>query len=256
MQETKIDPQDAIDAAKSLESSERVRCDWLTEWLPEDQMLAWAKDSLTSNNVRGNADAITWAKRAICARIDRFLNLCLLSGTASPKYPERIEILRKAGIELPAVVYAFVIKPRNDLEHLYHIPPDQAVARDAVEIAQLGLAATKSYLDTEYRCGCIALNWNVLYTAHYRQGKQESWDFQGFSNRPMVFVDVFDTPVKVKVIDPINKETRFVPLDAFDTSQILLLCTLMNQWPSNTRTRNESQYSPEFIKAAKQKLGF
>jgi hypothetical protein len=260
MQETEIDPQDVIDAIKTLDIRERVRCNWLTEWLQEDQMLGWAKESLNNKGQRGNADALTWAKRSLCARIDRFLRLCLLSEVALSKYPARIELLRGVGIEIPDVAYKFVIEPRNELEHLYRLPPDQSIARDAVEIAQLCLSATNAYLNgdlAERRCGHIALNWNILFPwySSARHGTQ-SLEFQGFTNEPMIFADIFTEPIKVKVVDPASNEIRFANLSAFNKTQAIELCVLMNQWSDKAQTMSESDYLPEFFKAAKQKLGF
>ena len=256
MRVAEIAPQDVIDAIRSLDIRRRTRCDWLTEWLSEEQMLAWARDSLDRNDERGNADALTWAKRAVCARIDRCLMLCLLSEIAPREYPPRIEILRKVGIELPDVVHEFVIKPRNELEHLYRLPPGQAVAKYAVEIAQLSLRATEVYLKggrlRERRCGCVALNWSILY----RSARPGATEFQGFANEPMVFVDVIDEPIKVKVVDPVNGEIRFACLPSFGKNEAIELCTLLNRWSDDARSKSEGWETVRFLRAAKQMLGF
>jgi hypothetical protein len=258
MRVVEVAPQDVIDAVKSLHVYRRTRCNWLTEWLSEEQMLGWAKDSLDRNDERGNADALTWAKRAVCARIDRCLTLCLLSEIAPREYPSRVEILRKVGVELPDVVHELVIKPRNELEHLYRLPPDQSVARHAVEIAQLSLRATEAYLSgrlNECRCACIALNWNVLFRST-RSGESRTLEFQGFANKPMVFVDVFDDLIKVKIIDPVAGEIRFTCLPDFDKSKTIQLCTLLNQWSDDAHSKSEGWETIGFFRAAKQALKF
>jgi hypothetical protein len=261
MQEIENAPQDVIDAIKSLDIRKRVCCNWLTEWLLEDQMLAWAKDSLNKNDQRGHADALTWAKRALCARIDRFLNLCFLSKVKLDNYPSRIKLLREVGIDIPEeVAYKFVIEPRNELEHLYRLPPDQSRARHAVEIAELCLLATEAHLNgdsKQRRCGRVALNWNVLFSMYssIRNGTL-SIKFQGFTNEPMIFVDVFVEPIKVKVIDPAFNEIRFANLSTFSRTQSIELCNLMNQWSDKSQSALEEEYPSEVFRVAKQELGF
>lgn len=247
MREVEIDTQDIIDAIKTLVITNRAQCDWITDWLPEEQMLSWAKASLSMKNARANADALSWAKRAVCARIDRFLKLCLLSDVAPKEYPRRIQLLREVGIDLPDVVYEFIIKPRNDLEHLYMLPPDISVAKNAVEIAQLSLGATNDYLTFSCKCcGRIALNCNIQFSrrsGHY-----------SFSNETMIFADVFTEPIKIKVIDPISCECRFAFLSSFEREKAIELSVLFNQRPAYVE--EESGYPPEYFIAAKKELGF
>lgn len=247
MREIEIDPQDIIDAIRTLVIENRAQCDWVIGWIPENQMLNWAKDSLAMKNTRANADALSWAKRAVCARIDRFIKLSLLSRVAPKEYPRRIQLLREVGVDLPDVVYEFIIKPRNDLEHLYILPPDVTIAKNAVEIAQLSLGATDDYLDFGGKCyGRIALNCNIQYS-----GKSGEYSF---NDDVMVFADVFIEPVKIKVIDPTSCECRFALLSSFDKEKTTELSLLFNQRPASLK--QESGYLSEYFITAKKKLGF
>lgn len=255
MRRVEIEPQDVIGAINSLDIHNRVRCNWLAEWLQEDEMCTWATESLNRRDERGDADAITWAKRAVCARIDRFINLCLFSQIASQNYPTRIDLLRNVGFEIPNVVYEFIIEPRNVLEHLYRLPPNHhSAARNAVEIARLCLSATRTYIEgnlTQRSCGCIALNWNVLHSQ-----TNKALTFQGFANHPMIFTDVFVESIEVKIVDPVDDEIRHTLLSDFDERTTIELCNLLNRWPENTRSRSETMHSPEFFESAKRNLDF
>jgi hypothetical protein len=170
--------------------------------------------------VQKSATTSSYAKRAAACRIDLLLNH--LRPFARSAFPAKITALRQVGLRIPDVVRELVIDPRNTLEHDYKIPL-QEVARHAVGVAELFVRATDA---ERQRSSIVAVAWNVLGSQIWTS-ELHSMRFRGFSNLPMLFIDVFDEPHAAKIIDPSNSEIRSVPLSAFSNDESLELARLL-----------------------------
>src|SRR5690349_21903094 len=110
---------DLLDAARTIPVGEICTCNWLEDWIPAADFLAWAQQGLAGGGAHGLSDAITYAKRAVASRIDALALFNHLRPILRSSYPRRMEALQEIGIDVPEVVHDLVIDPRNDLEHDY-----------------------------------------------------------------------------------------------------------------------------------------
>ena len=98
-----------------------------------------------------------------------------------------MKMLDEIGITVPDVVHGISIDPRNKSEHDYK-EVDERTASHAVGVAELFLSSTKEEAN---RGAVIALNWNLAWrTIPNREGGTVG----DFHNRPMLLVDIFETP--------------------------------------------------------------
>jgi hypothetical protein len=200
---TPITPDDLLDAARTIPLGNVATCDWLSHWIPATVLLQWAERGLDEGEAYGLSNAVTYAKRAVACRIDVLVHYNHLLSCARSVFPDKIIALRQVGLSIPDVVRELVIDPRNALEHHYEIP-SQAVARRAVGIADLVVRATDAECQ---RSSIVAVAWNVLGSLTLTS-EREFVHFRAFSDRPMLFIDVFDEPYAAKIIDPKNSEIR------------------------------------------------
>src|ERR1700722_13259932 len=116
-----------IDAAKNTKIGNTPFLSWFRDtssslyevWVAAETYLDWAQAGLLEGNANGFDTALTYAKRAACRRIDGFLAYNHLSKFDRKSYPEKCDILRKVGINIPSIVHDLVIDPRNESEHRY-----------------------------------------------------------------------------------------------------------------------------------------
>jgi hypothetical protein len=166
-------------------------------------------------------------------------------------YPCKIEALNELGVSTPQIISELVIDPRNELEHEYQMPTYQ-VARQAIEIAALFLHAT----DTESkRSSIVAVNWNVL-GAHLWGSGGHHVKFDGFTRESMSFVDVFDDPHSIKIVNPVHAEIRLARLESFAPSEAIQLAQLLRANYDNSSGSSESHSDPIFFREMKRLAGF
>ena len=207
---TSIVPEDLLDAARTIPLGDIATCDWLSDWVPATVFLDWARRGLTEADAYGLSNAVTYAKRAAACRIDVLFQYNHLVRFSRLEFPAKITALRQVGLSIPDVVHELVIDPRNAVEHNYQLP-DPETARHAVGVAELFVGAT----DAEYRrSSIVAVAWNVM-GSQLLTSKREHVQFREFSDRPMLFIDVFEEPHTAKIVDPKNSEIRSANLLSF-----------------------------------------
>jgi hypothetical protein len=122
--------------------------------------------------------------------------------------------------------------------------PTRLAARQAIEIAELFLRATDAESE---RPSIVAVNWNVLSGASW-DGHRHHVKFDGFSDEPMLLIDVFDDPCSVKVVDPLHDEIRWAPLASFDKKEAIQLAKLLRANYSRTNVFSMSQSDQIFFR--------
>jgi hypothetical protein len=237
---------DLLDAARTIRLGRINSCDWLPAWPPATTFLEWAKLGLKDGGDFGLSNALVYAKRSVACRIDGILRTYHMRSLMRSNYPRKIAALNDLGVNTPQIISGLVIDPRNELEHEYQMPNDQA-ARQAIEIAALFLDAT----DTESkRSPIVAVNWNVLGGD---SGGHVTFD--GFTEESMLFIDVFGDPHSANVVNPAHAEIRSARLDLFGSSEAIQLAKLLranydaNGWSS-------SLSGPKFFREMKRLGGF
>src|SRR5262249_53328525 len=135
-------PADILDAIKTINGHLNCHLSLVPEvWVEADQYLAWAQAGLTNDNPLGWEVGLTYAKRAVCRRIDGLLLNNYFGQFLRSKYPAKIELLKAIGIKIPNLVQSWIIEGRNRIEHDYSLA-DKEHATNAEEIAGLFLQAT------------------------------------------------------------------------------------------------------------------
>lgn len=219
---SKVDPADILSAAATIRASHANTCYLNHQWILPATFLDWARRGFTESDAYGLANAITYAKRAAASRIDRLLRNYHLSRLHRAKFPRKIKALEEIGIQIPSVIQELIIDPRNDLEHDY-VSADADVARRAIDIASLFLASTN---DEDNRESVIALNMNILYS-HLSKGAERNVTFNGWSGKPMLFIDVFDDPHAAKIVDGENGDVQYAELSTFSQEQAIQLARIL-----------------------------
>jgi hypothetical protein len=219
---SKVDAADILSAAATIRATNANTCYLNHEWTLPATFLDWARRGFTESDAYGLANAITYAKRAAASRIDRLIRNYHLSRLHSANFPRKIEALKEIGIQIPSVIQELIIDPRNELEHNYG-PADADVARRAIDIASLFLDSTN---DEDNRESVIALNMNILYS-HSSNGAENKVTFNGWSGKPMLFIDIFDAPQAVKIVDGKNGDLQYTELSTFSQQQAIQLARIL-----------------------------
>jgi len=217
-----ISPQDLLDAARTIRLGRIHKCNWLEGWISPSTFLNWARRGLAEGDPYGLNIAISYAKRSACCRIDLLVQYYHLAPFFRANYPAKIAALEQVGIDIPGVVHKLVIDPRNELEHNYQ-HANQDTSRQAVDIADLFLRATQ---DEEDRSSIVALNWNIM-GSYMMSAEGGAIEFREFGHEPMLFIDVFESPRSLKIIDPDDGEIRFTELGSFSGEQCIELARLL-----------------------------
>src|SRR5437870_10793797 len=94
-----VEAANILDAAKTL-SVEHAHISRFLEktWVPAETYLIWAKAGLQQGDDAGLDAAVSYAKRAVCHRIDTLIMYYHLRSYASRNYPSKIGALRAIGI--------------------------------------------------------------------------------------------------------------------------------------------------------------
>ena len=247
-----IAPADLLTAASTIRLHEANCHSWLQKaWVGAAEYLDWANRGLIVGGDDGFATAVTFAKRAVCRRIDALLIYNHLRQYQRAAYPAKLEVLAATGISSPQIVYELNISPRNQMEHGYE-RVSLTVARHAVEIADLYLRSTAA---EEERGAIIALDWNILggLTASTTGGLRVH--VGPFADRPMLFVDVFANPVAAKIVNPLRSEVLVAEIGSFTPDENQQLARLLRRhW--DEPSRGERSLPPEYYQEAKRALGF
>jgi hypothetical protein len=193
------------------------------KWEPAENYAAWARDEYNRRDQHGYDATLTYAKRAVCRRIDGFLYYNHLGRYESDDYPSKMELLRRVGIPVRDIVHDLVITPRNKCEHTYREVTEQE-AKHGVELAEMFLEASK---EEAKRAAVIALNWNLLLPGNVFETRTPIEEFQ---EHDMILVDVFSEPPKVKIVRPQDGEVQFAELSKFSKAELIELA----QWLRGT----------------------
>ena len=220
---TEIAAQDFLTAARAIRANNANTCSLNRHWTKPATYLEWARRGFRDADDYGLANAITYAKRAACCRIDRLIHNYHLQRLHRASFPEKIQALERIGIDIPSVIQELIINPRNELEHDY-VPADAGTARRALDIAMLFLTATDSVDSQE---SIIALNMNMLYTHAINHG-EERVTFDGWSKGAMLFMDIFAEPQTAKIVDGEHREVRYVELAKFTRQEAIELASILH----------------------------
>ena len=248
---SEIPPVDLLDAARTIRIGHVDCCDWAPRWAPAQTFLEWAHRGLEDGGGYGLSNAIGYAKQTVACRIDGILRSYRVRALERANYPAKIDVLNELGVSIPQIIKELVIDPRNEVEHKYQMPTRQA-ARQAIEIAELLLRATEA---ESTRPSIVAVNWNVLGGLSWN-GRQHHVTFDGFSNEPMLLIDVFDSPNSVKIVDPLRDEIRWASLASFDKKEALQLARLLRANYACPNGFSVSQSDPIFFRETKRLGGF
>jgi hypothetical protein len=245
-----IPPDDLLGAARTIPLGEISTCDWLGRWISAATFVEWATRGLSDADAYGLSNAVSYAKRAAACRIDVLVNYNHLIPLTRMNYPTKIDGLRKIGLVIPEVVQELVIKPRNELEHEYRVP-SQDVARHAVGIADLFIRATQEACE---QGSIVAVGWNAMGSHALAQGR-EHVQFREFSDRPMLFIDVFDRTPAAKIVDPTHGEVRSSRLSSFTSDQAIELAQLL-QKNYSFKSLSRRGAGPTYFQEMKRQAGF
>jgi hypothetical protein len=208
-----------IDSAKHIAVSWPHVCSFVDaefaleqEWETAENYLAWAMAEFGRGNQHGYDASLTYAKRAVCRRIDGFIFYNHLKTYEGEDYPGKMELLQKLGIPVRDIVHDLVITPRNNSEHSYLKVSEQA-ARHAVELAEMFLDSTK---EEAKRAAVVALNWNL--PGNFFEAPKP---IQEFKDCDMVLVDIFQQPEKVNVVRPRDATVEFAELGVFTKDELI-----------------------------------
>jgi hypothetical protein len=236
-----------IDAAKHLPLAPIGPIPYLSAiavtWRTAENYMEWAREGLHNGNQRGYDSALMYAKRAICRRIDGFLLYNHLRKFEGENYSVKLDALRNVGISAPDVLHELIIDPRNKTEHQYQ-EVVQKDARHAVEVADLFVHATAKEAE---RSAVVAFNWNIS------TGGSSFTELEEFGEFPMLLVDVFQEPKRVKIIRPVDGEVQYAELANFTKDEAIEFAQFMrtlydSRWEDCKR---DTAYYLRVIKAAR-----
>ena len=223
----------------------------MPEWVSALTFLEWADRGFREGDDYGFSNAIGYAKKSVACRIDGILRAYHLVALSRKSYPHKIDALNELGLKIPQVVSELVIEPRNELEHQYQKPSQQA-ARRAIEIADLFLQATDAESE---RASVVAVSWNIIGGYTSRNGNYEV-NFRNFSDHSMLFIDVFETPFTAKVVNPVRDEILSAPLTSFSPSEAIQLAKIIRASQHKATGVSESRTDPLVFREMKRLGGF
>lgn len=215
-----VTPKDILDGVRTFSPGSGFYCHSLDgDWTSSDEYLAWAKKGLDEGGQKGRSDTVTYAKRAVCRTIDSILLRHHMRVLLQKSYPERMDALVQIGLSVPDIVHDLVIDPRNQIEHEYRLPTvDQA--RHAIELAELFLTS----IEQEIALYPPVLLWPGLnYQSTSSENKGHRFEITRFGSHPLLFVDLFQNPHCVKIVDPGYQEIRWTSLTDFTVSESIAL---------------------------------
>jgi len=247
---TEAAAQDLLTGAQAIPVNQASICSLNRDWTTPATYLEWARRGYRDGDEHGLANAITYAKRAACCRIDWLVHNYHLQRIHRAPFPIKIQALESVGIAVPSVIQELIINPRNELEHDY-VPANADTARRALDIAALFLDATEA---ADKRDSIIALNMNILYSYSSKDGK-EHVAFNGWRKGVMLFMDIFAEPQTAKIIDAENRALRYAELANFTREESIQLARILHSHHS-LQNRGSSSAGPFFYTEIKRLAGF
>lgn len=247
---TEIAAEDFLSGARTIPANNANTYSLNYHWTKPATFLDWSRRGFNGADDYGLANAICYAKRAACCRIDRIIRNYHLHRLHRSLFPAKIEALEGVGIDIPSVIQELIINPRNELEHEY-IPADADTARRALDIATLFLTATDS---TDSQESVIALNMNMLYS-HGSKDSQQFVTFDGWSGGPMLFMDVFAEPHTAKIVHGDKGEVLYTEMANFTQQQAVQLASILHSHFS-MQNRSSSGTGKFFYTEIKKLAGF
>ncbi|MBI4438204.1 hypothetical protein HY631_04600 [Candidatus Uhrbacteria bacterium] len=234
-----ITPGAMTDAAATIRKEDAFISFWLhDEWTHCETYLEWAQAGLQEGGDRGFAIATSYAKQAVCRRIDCLLLYNHLLVFQGRPFPEKMRALTELGINVPSIVHRFAIAPRNTLEHDYQ-QPSKAAAENSVELADLLVRATQAVEDE----GSIAvLNTSFGFQYLWHKGK-EHVRLHTVSEPCLLIASYGQTP-RVVLANPVRGEALQCLLTDFSASEAIEFAKLIRSHrtlPNHGNSR-KSQY--------------
>lgn len=225
-----VQPADIIDGIKSIEGK-TVWTHPLTPegWLPAETLYRWAVAGMNNQNELGWDIAVSYAKRAVCRRIDGFLVNNWLDHFGGRKYPEKIDILCKVGIAIPGIVHRLVIGSRNEIEHDYKSVCNNEAA-DAMDVAHLMLTATAIEVPREPVVMVAGGNVAVEMLIKSSEPRSENHKVNALGTDPIIFVDFLENPRRVKLMYPQDEEIRWAELNNFKKEEAIAFARHMRTY--------------------------
>jgi hypothetical protein len=127
--------------------------------LKAEDFLDFAKKDVEEKSLRGDVNAITNIKRCIENRLDSLLFLFGYYEVASKEkwsFPKKLSILEELGVKAPQILHKRINLRRVMLEHVYEKPPEHEEIVDFIDVAELFLLATQTFLrDAVTDLGCM-----------------------------------------------------------------------------------------------------
>jgi hypothetical protein len=219
-------PEDVIGAARTMGEGEiRLYHDPIPHWVPAAEYLGWARRGLRQDDLHGRDSAVCYAKRAVCRCIDGLMVCNHLGAFLGRGYKDKIELLSKTDLPIPAIVHELVINQRNDIEHNYQ-PATAVQASHAVDLAELFLERRSTVEELPKRA-LISLGANVQLKVN--EQPPDFSEVQFTVDDPWLLVDSLSDDPKVMVIYPKDDEVSYAHLSEFDVEQAISFSRLMRE---------------------------
>jgi len=197
-------------------------------WLPAETLYEWARVGLANPCELGWDIAVSYAKRAVCRRIDGLLLNNWLLHFGGRKYPDKIGMLSEIGIPIPGIVHRLVIGSRNEIEHDYRsVGSDEA--SNALDVAQLMLNATVQEAPRE-PVAMASGSISAVVLTKGSEPRSESHDIKDLGTEPLVFVDFLEPDAQVKLVYPKDHEIRFARLKQFSREEAIVFAHHMRTY--------------------------
>jgi hypothetical protein len=224
-----IAPADILDGIKSIEGKTVLTHSLVPErWVSAETYFGWAATAMDYRDDSRCDSAVSYAKRAVCRRVDGLLLNNWLRHFQVKKYPEKLEMLCSIGIPVRGIVHRLVIGNRNEVEHDYKSASEEE-ARNALEMAQMMLNCTAFEAGRE---PVVIAGGGVLLAMAVYSGEPriESHGVEGLGTDPIIFVDFLETPEQVKLVYPRDQEIRSAELASFKTHEAIAFARHMRTY--------------------------
>lgn len=224
-----IQPQDFVDAIRSM--GDGAFSGWSTAYantIPAAEYLNWAEESGDVSTAKGADVATTYAKRAVCRRIDALLCDHHMWKIMRESYPDKLTCLSEIGFPAHRIVHTLVINIRNGVEHGYRQATAQE-AKDSVQVADLFLKASDSWCGltrgTRHEMSSMPTVLNPCFTEFGYSSKNGSVEILLGSVKPlpMALLDGSAPQPEGFVVDPVGQEIRQVLFDKFTRAEAIQL---------------------------------
>jgi hypothetical protein len=225
-----VSPEDILGGARNLDRRRPVwTMDVCPSWIEAEVYLSWARTALGTANPFGYDAAVCYAKRAVCRLIDSLMHYNHLKTWVRAKYPLKIELLEKVGIDIKSVIRELVINNRNDIEHNYSAATERQ-ARHAVELAEMALPPLAAEA-SGWATVTLGLNYggNIGGPDPAAKGGYSFWNYDFDAHLPFLLVDYADVTPRVMIIRRNIEEVTFAPLKNFHKDQAVDLAKQLRE---------------------------